>query len=124
MTHSGISIPPALHSDDLKTVKTYLTSDDLKTVKKFLYSVRLKWYDIGLELGLKVDKLDDIRGSCGSNSDEALLRMLQIWLKSFPTRPTWDQLAKALTHKAIDEAELAEQGMYGLHTKGEVCNTG
>ena len=120
MTHSGISIPPALHSDDLKTVKTYLTSYDLETVVKFLYSARKKWYNIGLELGLKVDKLDEIKDNCGKDYDEGLIQMLQIWLKSFPNRPTWDQLAKALTDEAIDEGELAERGRYRLHTKGEV----
>ena len=99
----------------------YLTSDDLKTVKKFLFSARKKWYNIGLELGLKADKLDEIQDNCGKNYDEGLLRMLQIWLKSFPNRPTWDQLAKALTDEAIDEAELAERGMYMQASK--VCNT-
>lgn len=89
----------------------HLTKDDLNTVKKFLYSARKKWYNIGLELGVPDDKLDEIKEECGTKHDEALRKMLQIWLKSYPERPTWGQLATALTDPAIDEKELAEEGI-------------
>ena len=88
----------------------HLTKNDLAMVKKFLFGARKKWYNIGLELNVKSDKLDDIKDEYGTKHDECLREMLKIWLKSYPIKPTWNQLAKALAEEAIEENELAALG--------------
>ena len=90
---------------------TYLTQSDLVTVKRFLYDVKRKWYNIGLELGVEHNKLDEIQDKHGTDYDTCLREMLKIWLKFYPNKPTWRQLADALKEQAIDERELADDGM-------------
>ena len=89
----------------------YLAPSDLVTVKRFLYDVRRKWYNIGLELGVEHDKLDIIQDKNGTDYDACLREMLKIWLKFYPNKPTWGQVADALMERAIDEKELADEGM-------------
>ena len=91
----------------------YLTqsTSDLVTVKRFLYDVRRKWYNIGLELGVEHNKLDEIQDKHGTDYDACLREMLKIWLKFYPNKPTWGHLADALKEQAIDEKELADEGM-------------
>lgn len=88
----------------------YLTSHDLATVKRFLYNVRRKWYNIGLELGVEHNKLDEIQDTHRTDYDTCVREMLKIWLKFYPEKPTWGQLADALKQRAIDERELADEG--------------
>ena len=63
------------------------------------------WFDIGIELGLELDVLDDLKGtgpqqSSGLKQNNACLRkMLYEWLKS-PVTPTatWKALEVAFTN--------------------------
>ena len=88
-----------------------LTTDDLKEVRDLLYEVRRKWYDIGLELGLKVDELDTIKASYSEAQIlDRLTEMLKKWLKLTTPQPTWEALELALRSKAVDEQELANEG--------------
>ena len=89
----------------------FLTPDDLVTVKRFLYKANHKWYNIGLELGVKASKLDQIQAKHGTDYDACLREMLQIWLKFYPNKPTWSRLADALKEQAVAENEIADKGM-------------
>ena len=88
----------------------YLTKEDLVKVRDFLYYVKLKWYDLGLELGVKEEDLDEIKSQCGGKSADCLRDMIKKWLRFFPDKPTWEKLATALEAKAVNEKELAIQG--------------
>jgi hypothetical protein len=88
----------------------YLEKEDLVPVRTFLLNVRLKWYDIGLELGVKEIDLEEIKLQYGNKSAECLREMIKKWLKFFPDRPTWGKLATALEAPAVDEPELALAG--------------
>ena len=89
----------------------FLTAADLVTVKGFLFNAKKKWYNIGLELGVKAEKLDQINDEYGFDYDACLRQMLRIWLKFYHNRPSWNQLADALKQEAVDEDELADEGM-------------
>ena len=89
----------------------FLTPDDLATVKRFLFEAKRKWYNIGLELGVKDSMLDEIKAGHGTDYDACLREMLQIWLRFYPNKPTWDRLADALGEQAVAENELADKGM-------------
>ena len=89
----------------------FLMPDDLATVKRFLFEAKRKWYNIGLELGVKDPILDEIQAKHGTDYDACLREMLQNWLRFNPNKPTWDRLANALKEQAVAENELADKGM-------------
>ena len=86
-----------------------LSTDDLREVRRLLYSVRWKWRDVGIELGLKVEELETIRRQYQDIGDR-FTAMLTYWLKSTDPVPTWKALADALRAGPVDEVELAERG--------------
>ena len=75
-----------------------------------MYDVRLKWYDLGLELDIPALKLDVIAQKNKNDHSDCLRDMLRVWLRFVDNPPTWDAIAKALTTKVIDELELANEG--------------
>lgn len=79
----------------------------LKQVRNFLYLVRLKWYDIGLELEIKIEDLDEIKAVNHNDPSKCLTEMIKVWLT---LEPTWEALADALQAKAIKEIALSRKG--------------
>lgn len=86
-----------------------LDINDLAKVRNFLYEVRLKWYDIGLELEMKVDELDEIK-TTKNDSSVCLREMLKVRLKYYKNPLTWKAIAEALERDVIGELKLASQG--------------
>ena len=82
---------------------------NLKNVRELLYQVRSKWYDMGIELELKVEELDNIKAEY-TDLGECLTEMLKIWLKSINPLPTWKALGDALKARAVNEVDLAKEG--------------
>ena len=85
-----------------------LHKDDLKEVRDFLFEIRLKWFNLGLEVGVKVEDLEEIKQN-NKDFGDRLLEMLNKRLK-FVEQLTWKTLAEALRAKAIDENQLAAEG--------------
>jgi predicted GTPase len=89
-----------------------LTVDDLAAVQSKAWRARHKWYNIGLELGLKADDLDCIQmsdpGSC-------FREMLKQWLRQERIEKTWDKLIKALQSETVNYGALANS----IATQGE-----
>lgn len=85
----------------------------LKEVRDFLYDIRLKWYDLGLELEVKEEDLDEIRVKYKDDPSDCQREMIKIWLRFVDNPPTWNALAKALRAKAIKEIALAIEGNDG-----------
>ena len=94
-----------------------LTTADLKRVRTFLYNVRLKWYDIGIELDVPKVALDEIKDRHNNDPAACLLDMLEVWLKAENLRSTWTTLAGALNAVAVDEKGLASEGMSNIICK-------
>ena len=86
------------------------TLDDLREVRGLLYPLRRKWYDIGIELGLKIGELDNIKAAY-SDHGECLTEMIKLWLKSTNPLPTWEALGECLEATPGHETELARKGM-------------
>ena len=86
-----------------------LTIDNLREVRKLLYPIRRKWYDIGVELGLKVNELDNIKAA-NSDHGECLILMIKKWLKSINPLPTWKALGDAIKEDPVSEVGIAEEG--------------
>ena len=81
---------------------------NLKEVREFLYSVRLKWYDLGLELDVDEEELDVIKAKDKDDPNTCLREMLRVRLK---TPLTWKMLGQALCAKAINESEMSAKGI-------------
>lgn len=85
-----------------------LSTKDLKTAIELLYSIRVKWYDIGLQLEVDVGTLESIK-SCYADPSECLREMLKEWLKSISPPPTWTLLASALRASPVNEELIAQK---------------
>ena len=82
-----------------------LTVADLAKVCKELYSIRDKWQDLALELGIPVEKLDHIKATNPDTAD-CLRETVSYWLTDSPD-PTWQDLTTALESRTVNEHELA-----------------
>ena len=85
-----------------------LTKKDLKTVRSEVYSVAVKWYDLGLELGISPDDLDVIKVAQKNMPTNCLLEVLKQWLSGVDPFPTWKALVTALCSPAIGEQQIAQ----------------
>ena len=82
-----------------------LSIDDLKVLQEKLFDVSNKWYNIGLQLLLNADTLDNIDGS----TQHCLREMLKKWLRKVNPYPTWKAVVDALKSVVVGEEKLAQQ---------------
>ena len=83
----------------------------MKEVRSFLYKIRMKWYNIGIELDFETAELDAIKTAPAEGSDphlSHLTKMITQWIKS--GRASWNALSTALKAQAIGERLLADEG--------------
>ena len=80
---------------------------DLADVQRKLYAVHAKWYDMGLELGLKVPTLDGIETKQKSDPCQCLREVLKEWLRGIDPLPTWRAVMQALKSPMLGYYQLA-----------------
>ena len=85
-----------------------LSDNDLPVVMEALNVACVKWYNIGMMLRLKFDRLDAIKEQY-SNPSDCLRETLKIWLKIYPSHPTWSNIVDALRSSTVDEIKLASE---------------
>ena len=73
-----------------------------------MWEARSKWYNIGLELGLKAGTLEAIKQSNHCDVDNCFRATLMEWLKNSKLKPTLSSLADALKSPTVGLAQLAE----------------
>ena len=88
-------------SEPIKTLKL-----DVKNVTERAWEARLKWYWIGLQLGMKANGLDVIKENNNEKADKCFLEMITTWLNQ--TGGSWRKLIDALNCKSVDYCELAK----------------
>ena len=86
-----------------------LSIDDLKVLHEKLFDVSNKWYNIGLQLLLNADTLDNIKSNCGSSTQDCLLEVLKKWLRRVNPYPTWKTIVDALKSIVVGEEKLAQK---------------
>ena len=79
----------------------------LSVLVEELFDVKKKWYNIGLQLNVPEETLDEIECACRDDFEVALRRVLKEWRKQIEPRPTWDGLVVALRTRTVNEQELA-----------------
>ena len=70
-----------------------------------LFPVAAKWENIGIFVGIKPDKLDNIKKENSSSQPDCLREMLKIWVKQVDPPPTLSNMASAL--QGIGEDSIA-----------------
>ena len=88
-------------------VEMALTQDDFSDVHSVLWEARSKWFNIGLQLQLKVTALKAIDEE-QERLEDKLREMILSWLQH-GQRCTWRALRKALRHHTVDLPQLAQQ---------------
>ena len=86
-----------------------LSVDDLPTVQRTLYEVKTEWYNLGLELGLRVATLDSIDARYNSDPSQCFRQFLKEWLKGVNPLPTWQAMVNALKSPTVAQPRLAQQ---------------
>ena len=94
-------------SGDVELNPGPLTSDDLKKILNSLWDARTKWYNMGIELDMKVSVLETIKQNHHNEVDSCFTAMLTDWLKQINPPPTWKALADALNSSTVGYGELA-----------------
>ena len=84
-----------------------LTSSNIREVLNNVWEARHKWYNIGIELKLKVSDLDAIQRKNHENPDNCITEMLVSWLRWGGA--TWEDMIDALKHKTVGFCELADR---------------
>ena len=86
-----------------------LDYDDLAKVYDAIYSVRSKWDNLGLQLGILGTDIDAVKRECRGDVGECLHKLLSMWLKKADPKPTWKTLIIALKSKTVGFGSLAEE---------------
>ena len=82
-----------------------LTSDDLGCVLREVLDVSADWYDLGLELKVRVGTLDNIRADFTATKHQ-LREMLKAWLNT-GDNPSWKTLINALRSPVVGASQMA-----------------
>ena len=85
-----------------------LVPANLPKVRNLIWDASPKWYDLGLELGVREVTLRIIKKSCDGEVGSCFTEMLSTWLKMVDPRPSWEGLIEALEQPAVGYADLAE----------------
>ena len=80
---------------------------DLLVVMEELADVKVKWYNIGLGLGLDYGTLDAIKEQYQNSHSDCLRDTLKMWLKADLSATQWTKVVKALRTKTVGERKLA-----------------
>ena len=79
----------------------------IKDLMHYLKDIVIRWYELGVELDVPLNKLDEIR--CNNSSDvyQCKLLMLQEWQRRPTLKPSWCTLVDAL--RKMEENVIAEK---------------
>ena len=84
-----------------------LSLDDVNNVRKEIHTIRSKWPDIALELGMSIKDTIKIRSDFDDDKYR-LLEVLQWWLEREQPKPTWGVLIESLRSCTVEEHQLAD----------------
>lgn len=78
---------------------------DLATVLNELFPCDTKWYNLGLQLRVRVDCLNSVMVQYPDPRDQ-LREVIKTWLTT-SENPTWEVIVEALKSPVIEEGRLA-----------------
>ena len=87
----------------IKLSFTVLCPDDVRWLVEKLYPVQPKWYELGLQLGIPLGRLDVIKKD-NPETSTAFIEMLKQWLAG--KEPSLEKLSGALQTKSVGQDGL------------------
>ena len=96
----------------------YLTLNDFKIVQESIWDARAEWFNLGLQLNVKIASLEAIQKTHKENCDTCMNTMLIEWLNQSDPPPTWSTLVVALRQQTVAQGRLANciERRYLKHT--------
>ena len=92
--------------------------DDRPKLAELQESVRTtKWYNLGIQLGLEDNDLEEIAKQNGRDVDDCRRAMFGLWLRT-SSKPTRKQLLNALRTKSVAEISIADEYERSFQTHG------
>ena len=92
--------------------------DDRPKLAELQESVRTpKWYNLGIQLGLEDNDLEEIAKQNGRDVDDCRRAMFGLWLRT-SSKPTRKQLLYALRKKSVSEISIADEYERSFKTHG------
>ena len=92
--------------------------DDRPKLAELQESVRTtKWYNLGIQLGLEDNDLEEIPKRNGRDVDDCRRSMFGLWLRT-SSKPTRRQLLYALRTKSVAEISIADEYKRSFQTHG------
>ena len=92
--------------------------DNRPTLAELQESVRTtKWYNLGIQLGLEYNDLEEIAIQNGRDVDDCRRAMFGLWLHT-SSKPTRQQLLYALRTKSVAEMYIADEYERSFQTHG------
>ena len=70
--------------------------------------LKLKWFHLGVELGLRPSSLEAIRKKFSDDPAECFSQMLMDWLAGQDSEPTWKSVSSALNALPVHLPALAK----------------
>ena len=110
-------------SGDVELNPGPLTSDDLKKILNSLWDARTKWYNMGIQLEMKVPVLETIKQNHPNEVDLCFTMMLTEWLKQTDPPPTWEALVDALKSSSVGYGELGRTIQKSYCSKSEITTS-
>ena len=92
---------------DYSSFTDHLFSMGIKDLIYHLEGIVRNWFQLGVELGLPMSKLEEIECNNSSNVLSCKLLMLQEWQKQLSLKPSWCTLVDALHN--MKKNSVAEQ---------------
>ena len=83
-----------------------LNLDDLGCVLEELVDISTQWYNLGLQLSIRIGQLDNISEQFPAPLTR-LREMLKVWLANFDNT-SWKTLTSALKSKSVGATQLAD----------------
>ena len=93
----------------LEDMEEQLSAKDLSTMYSDVFDAAMKWYNLGLALGLLSDELDKISSAHCDEPDVCLREVLKLWLSKSFLHPTRKALICTLRQRAIGFQQLADE---------------
>ena len=102
------------------TIVVDLVLDNLVKVLDLVLDVASKWYELGLQLGVKESDLKAIEHDYGDRGvKRCLSEMLSVWLKMIDPRPSWEALLLSVSHSTVENPTLAREIRQKLQMQSE-----
>ena len=79
----------------------------IKDLMHYLKDIVICWYELGMQLDVPLNKLDEIRCNHSSDVYQCKLLMLQEWQRQLTLKPSWCTLVDAL--RKMEENVIADK---------------